>query len=172
MIKLSSMNKKIIIMLIVAIGCTKTQAQIVNLGFKIGLNYASITGDNSNNYNPVTAIVSGIVGEYTLTEKWAFQPELLFSRQGFRSDEFDLTLKYVNLPLLAKYYITKEISVEAGPQIGFRLVAIAENTLLGQRDVSESIKNIDLSVNAGLGYKLESGINFSGRYYYGFSNIN
>jgi hypothetical protein len=158
--------------MVIALSFTKAKAQQVVFGAKIGINYASVTGDNSSNYDPITAVVVGAVGEFTLTEKLAFQPEILFSRQGFRSPEYDLKLKYVNFPLLAKYYITKKMSVEAGPQVGFRLVAIAENSLFGQRDVSENVKGIDLGVNAGLGYKLESGINFSARYYHGFSNIN
>lgn len=165
------MNKIITFTILALFTFGKSKAQDVTFGIKIGANYASVTGDNSSSYDPVTAIIIGAMAEITLTEKFAFQPEVVFSRQGFKSDEFDLKLKYMNLPLIAKYYVTNKLSIEAGPQVGFRLLAIAD-TPLGEVDVRDNIKKIDLGLSAGLGYKLESGFNFGARYNYSFSNIN
>ena len=149
----------------------KMTAQEVTFGAKIGGNYSMVTGDNSSNYDPSTAIVIGAMAELTLTKRLAFQPEIVFSRQGFMSDNFDLKIKYINIPLLAKYYLSRTISLEVGPQVGIQQLAIAD-TPLGEYDASKNIKKIDLGVNAGIGYKFESGLNFSARYNHGFSNIN
>lgn len=152
-------------------GFASMTAQKVTFGAKIGGNYAMVTGDNSSNYDPRTSIVIGAIAELTWIEGIAFQPELIFSTQGFTSDEFDLKIKYVNIPLMGKYYVTKNFSIEAGPQVGFRMLAIAD-TPLGEYDAEKNIKKIDLGVNAGIGYKLESGVTFGARYNHGFSNIN
>jgi hypothetical protein len=68
---------------------------------------------------------------------------------------------------MGKYYVTKGLSLEAGPQIGFLLSAKNDNT-----DVKNSFKTFDFGVNFGLGYKLENGLNFGARYNFGLSNIN
>ncbi len=45
---------------------------------------------------------------------------------------------YINLPVLAKYYIFEDFSIEAGPQIGFLLNA--EHEVEGDYDSSRDMK--------------------------------
>lgn len=165
------MNKVVIFSILVLFAFAKSGAQEVNFGAKIGGNYATVNGDNSNLYDPVTAIIIGAMGELSLTEKFSIQPEIVFSRQGFSSETINLKVNYVNLPVVAKYYIYKGLSLEAGPQFGFRTLAIAR-TPIGEIDARDRVKTFDLGVTGGLGYKLESGLNFGARFNYGFSNIN
>ncbi|MNQ60224.1 hypothetical protein D3C85_744960 [compost metagenome] len=68
---------------------------------------------------------------------------------------------------MGKYYVTKGLSVEAGPQIGFLLAAKNEKT-----DVKDSFNIFDFGVNFGLGYKLDNGLNFGARYNLGLTDIN
>ena len=68
---------------------------------------------------------------------------------------------------MAKYYVAKGLSIEAGPQIGYLFSAKNESV-----DVKDSFKKIDFGANVGLGYKLENGLNFGVRYNLGLSNIN
>jgi hypothetical protein len=54
---------------------------------------------------------------------WVFQPEIMFSRQGYadRFGEKDIH-DYINVPLIAQRYLGKTgIYFELGPQIGFPL---------------------------------------------------
>lgn len=154
-------------MVITVLGFVNGNAQDIKFGAKGGLNFANISGDNSSELGTVTAFHFGVLGEIPVSEKFSFQPELLFSGQGFSIGKDVVALNYLNVPLIGKYYVTKGLSLEAGPQIGFLLSAKNEGT-----DAKNSFKSVDYGVNVGLGYKLKSGLNFGARYNLGLSNIN
>ncbi|AUC81415.1 porin family protein [Lacinutrix sp. Bg11-31] len=168
------MKKLLLITAISIFGLTKAQAQDVEFGAKIGANFSSIYGDTTDDIEMITSVINfGVYSEISLTEKFSFQPEIMYSIQGFSvvdnvlSTDNIVSLNYINVPLMGKYYVTKGLSLEAGPQIGFLLSAKNENI-----DVKDSFKSIDYGVNLGLGYKLENGLNFGARYNFGLSNIN
>ena len=142
-------------------------AQKVEFGVKGGLNFSSIRGDNSSDLETVTAFNLGIVSEIPISEKFSFQPELMYSGKGFSIDDDVVSLNYLDIPLMGKYYLTKGFSVEAGPQIGFLLSAKRESL-----DVKDFYNTVDIGMNLGVGYKLENGINFGVRYNLGLSDIN
>lgn len=143
------------------------QAQEVNFGAKAGFNIANLSGDNSKALDEVTAFHVGVMAEIKLSDKFSFQPEVLFSGQGYSLGNDTVEMNYLNVPLMGKYYLTKGLSLEAGPQVGFLLNAKAENV-----DVKDAFKTVDFGVNVGLGYKLENGLNFGARYNFGLSNVN
>ena len=74
-----------------------------------------------------------------------------------------IKLSYLNIPLMAKYYVAEGFSLEAGPQIGFLLSAKDDynDWRYGEDDIKEDVKGTDFGVNLGVGYKMESGLNFS-----------
>lgn len=161
------MKKILTVAAFAVLGFTNMQAQEVNFGLKGGFNLANLTGDNSKDLDVVTSFNFGAMAEIPLSEKFSFQPEILFSGQGTSVNDDILDLKYLNVPLMGKYYLTKGFSLEAGPQVGFLLSAKA----LGN-DVKDSVRPIDLGLNVGLGYKLDNGLNFGARYNFGLTNIN
>ncbi len=67
---------------------------------------------------------------------------------------------------MGKYYLIKGLSLEAGPQVGVLLSGDYEGV-----DVKDSFMDMDLSLNAGIGYKLNNGLNFTARYNFGLTNI-
>ncbi len=161
------MKKVLLLTVLAVLGLANANAQEVQLGVKAGLNFANVSGDNTSEKDMVTAFNAGLVAEIPLTEKFSFQPELLFSGQGYSFDDNTVALSYLNVPLMGKYYLTKGFSLEAGPQIGFLLSAKNENI-----DVKDAFKTVDFGVNLGLGYKLDNGLNFGARYNLGLSDIN
>jgi opacity protein-like surface antigen len=165
------MKKVLLITVISIIGFTNAQAQDVEFGAKLAINYANLYGDYDGDDSGVTSLINfGVMSEIHINEKFSFQPEIMYSMQGFSTGNGDddlVNLNYLNVPLMGKYYITKGFSVEAGPQIGFLLSAKNDGD-----DVKSSFKGLDLGVNFGLGYKLENGLNFGARYNLGVSNIN
>ncbi|MBC5841109.1 PorT family protein [Flavobacterium sp. F-380] len=160
------MKKILLVAVLAVLGFVSGNAQEIKFGAKAGLNFASVRGENSDVYDTVTAFNLGAVAEIPLSEKISFQPEILFSGQGYSFGNDIAALNYLNVPLMGKYYVTKGLSLEAGPQVGFLLSAKTDNA-----DVKNLFKKIDFGVNAGLGYKLENGLNFSARYNLGLSNI-
>ena len=161
------MKKILTIVAFAFFGAATVQAQEVNFGLKGGLNFADLVGDNSSANSQLTAFHVGAMAEIPLTEKFSFQPEVLFSGQGTSINDNILEMRYLNVPLIGKYYLTKGFSLEAGPQVGFLLSAKNEGL-----NVKQNFKNVDFGLNVGLGYKLENGLNFGARYNFGLSDIN
>jgi Outer membrane protein beta-barrel domain len=169
--------KKVLLFFVTAMfGIAIINAQIA-FGAKAGVNFSDITGENVDSFDGRTSFHFGAVAEIEISEKFSFQPELLFSSQGsdysedFEGDDFDGTVKvnYLNVPLMAKYYVTEGLSIEAGPQIGFLLSATDEYDD-EEDDIDEFLKSTDFGLNLGLGYKLDSGLFFNARYNLGLSD--
>jgi long-subunit fatty acid transport protein len=187
--------KKILLSAAVVVFATSiSNAQQVKLGVKAGLNLATVVGDETGDVDSRTGFHIGGVAEVVLSDKFSFQPELVYSTQGAKeeysdtfngiteTEEAETTLTYLNIPLMAKYYVTEGFSIEAGLQIGVLLSAETEFTFTatseqgtftesGTEDVKNNLKSIDFGVGVGLGYKLDNGINFAVSYNVGRSNI-
>jgi hypothetical protein len=161
------MKKILLLAVVTVLGFTNVNAQKIKLGVKGGLNFATISGDNTKGIDGVTAFNFGVLSEIPISDKFSFQPELMYSGQGYSFNDNTIALGYMNIPLMGKYYVVKGLSVEAGPQIGFLLSAKNEKT-----DVKDSFKTVDFGVNFGLGYKLNNGLNFGARYNLGLTDIN
>lgn len=164
------MKKLLLVTAITFLGLVQVNAQDVEFGIKGGLNFARLIGDNTSKDQTVTAFNLGAMAEIKILEKFSLQPELLYSGQGYDTGiatEVNIALNYLNIPVIGKYYVTKKLSLEAGPQIGFLL-----STKGGTQDYKDLFKTTDFGVNFGIGYKLDSGLNFGARYVLGLSNIN
>jgi hypothetical protein len=158
--------------MVLSIGIAKGQE--VKFGVKGGLNFMNISGNQGSGTGKVGFHVGGLV-EFKLSEKFAIQPELLYSTKGTKQNFYGIELKtnlsYIDLPIMAKFFVTKGLSLEAGPQIGY---------LVSESGVSSSelavyqpgyYKKMDYGMNLGAGYVLESGLMFQMRYYIGLADI-
>ena len=146
-------------------------AQNVTFGAKAGLNFASMVGDDAEGLDGRTSFHLGATAEIEISESFSIQPELLYSGQGFTADG-DVTGKvdYINLPVMAKFYVADGFSIEAGPQIGF--LASAKYEVDGDStDIKDALKSTDFALNLGAGYKLDSGLNFGLRYSIGLTDV-
>lgn len=180
------MKKIMLTALLAVIVITSVNAQ--NFGVKAGLNLASVTGDFTEGIDGRTSFHIGTVAEFKVSDKFSFQPELMYSSQGAKVSDSEpgyynyesvYKVDYLNIPLMAKYYVAEGFSIEAGPQIGFLLSAKDEwkewdedyGTDSGTEDFKDYMSSIDFGLNFGVGYKLESGLNFGARYNLGLSNV-
>ena len=135
------------------------------IGVRAGFNYANITGSDFDT-DPMTGFYAGIFKEVTLVPELLFlEPELQYSMQGFKSDNTDYTISYINVPVLAKVYIVKLISLEAGPQIGFK---VSDNF---PGDSGNDLKTVDMGIAAGAGLNFPLGLSINLRYIQGFTDI-
>ncbi len=165
----------------------------ISLGFIVGFNNSTISGSEVDSFDCRTCFHFGFIALLSFSDEFAIQPELLYSCLGSGYAETgyiepvsstnksasNLTgtykLDYLLLPVTAKYYIFKGLSLEAGPQVGFLLSAKDEYDFNGtteELDVKDQTKGIDFGVNAGVGYKFDMGIYLRGRYYLGITELN
>lgn len=169
--------KKLLFAAVAVFAFGAANAQEVSYGAKAGLNLSNFTGDAEGNSMKVGFQVGGFA-EIMISDKFAIQPELLFSAQGAKMEEkydgetfkYDMNFNYLNIPVMAKYYISEEFSVEAGPQIGFLMSAKAKGDG-GSEDVKDLYNSTDFGFNAGVGYNVTENINLGLRYTAGLSNI-
>lgn len=145
-------------------------AQQTRFGIKGGLNVTSFSGGNYDDAKSLVGFQLGGFAEIKIIERLAIQPEVLFSTQGAQLEDsfgdFDTKLNYINIPVLAKFYITKQFTVEAGPQLGFLVSAKTEGD-----DVKDSFKSVDTGFNFGAGYNFTDNVSVNLRYTVGLSNI-
>ncbi|MEE1897136.1 porin family protein [Flavobacterium rakeshii] len=154
-----------------------------SFGIKGGVNFASITGDDFNSPDSRTSFHVGLLAEFPLTEMFSLQAEALYSGQGFESDmdgeifggegKVEYQLDYINVPVLAKVYILDGLSIEAGPQFGFKVnEEIDANANADDGDLNlDEAEDFDFGVAAGVTFETPMGLFATGRYTQGFTDI-
>jgi hypothetical protein len=183
------MKKLLLTAAIAVFGIIGTQAQDMKFGVKAGVNISNGAGDVEDADSKIGLHIGGFA-EFMFSEKFAFQPELLYSMQGYKYEESatffgetvsveeKIKLDYINVPLIFKYYVTEGLAIEAGPQIGFLMSANYEYEASGggeseseDEDIKDAYKSIDYGLNVGVSYTLDMGVMFGARYYYGLADI-
>jgi len=166
------------------------QTEKVKIGVKAGLNIASLTFDeNELESSQKTGFTAGIMAEIPLAKNFSVQPEVLYSQQGMKfsysdidvansSYESTITLNYLNIPVMLKYYVLKGLSVQAGPQIGILLKSNNkyQDNFLGydnheNYNLSDYTNAFDTSVNLGLGYQFKDKFYVDLRYNISYSDV-
>lgn len=137
-----------------------TNAQVTHYGVKAGMSISNMTNDpapiNSNRHR--NGFVFGGFVDYGITKSLSAMAEIQYSgeganEEGFRND-------YLNLPVILKYNVFKNISLGVGPQVGLKI-----------HKHNDGFQNFTF---AGVGYfefalTDEFAIDF--RYNYGLSNL-
>ena len=185
--------KKILFTTVAIMAFGLMNAQEVKYGAKVGLNLSNVTGDIEDTKNKTGLLIGGYA-EIKVTDKFSVQPEISYSAQGTKAEDsysdmygsitIDLTqkLNYLNVPVMAKYYVDKKFYVEAGPQIGFLLSAeqkaVAKGIYYGETinetekvDNKSSLNSTDFGINIGLGFNFTDKIGANLRYTSGLSDI-
>ena len=154
-----------------------SQAQ-VQYGLKAGANFYTFGGDEVENedLNSKFGLHIGGLVNFSVSEKFKVQPELVFSIQGSKqtdgTDELNWNFNYLNIPIMAQFYVSNVFFLETGPQIGFNLKAEIKDEESGTTfDLDDEIKSTDISWGLGAGYKTASGFGFGARYNLGLSSI-
>lgn len=156
--------KKIILSAVAVMAFGFTNAQ-VKFGAKAALNVATLTGDVEDASSLIGFQIGGFA-EIKVSEKFAVQPELLYSAQGTSGDDVDFNLNYLNIPVMAKFYVADAFSLEAGPQIGFLL-----SSKFDGEDFKDFTSSTDFSLNLGAGYDFTENLTAGVRYNFGLSNV-
>lgn len=180
----------------------------VRFGLRAGLNVADVQGDAVQSfttlagYAPNGAIsremrpgfYAGLYATLPLGPGFAIEPGLTYSEKGtvlrgtvpvpaldFLNTQLTGTarLAYLDVPVLAKVFITPGFYVYAGPQASFLVSGRArvEAGALGftaykqDFDVANQLRKVDFAAVGGLGYQFGNGLGLSAGYDYGLTSI-
>ena len=147
-------------------------AQGFQLGVKGGVNVSIYTGGDIESDALVGFHVGGFMN-FKLGSVVSLQPEVLFSSQGAKikgsgiTDDQNIRVSYINVPVLLKLKSAGGFYVEAGPQVGFK----AGDDFDGGQSVDNFAKNLDFSLAAGLGFHSSMGLGIGARYNAGISKV-
>ncbi|MEG2218362.1 MAG: porin family protein [Muribaculaceae bacterium] len=169
------MKKIALLIICIAMTCgAYAQDGKFSWGVKASLNLSNIVGSGSDGTNIKVGYQAGLVGEYRFTKLFAIAPELVFSAQGAHADgDIDgviikaaANINYINLPIMAKFYVTKDLSIDFGPQIGY---AVFFHTA-GVKVPTDNYNAFDFSLGIGATYNFNK-LFVDARYNLGLTDI-
>ncbi|MFS4484388.1 porin family protein [Hyunsoonleella sp. 2307UL5-6] len=176
--------RKVFLIFITLLLINKVSAQSeTKIGLKFGVHYSGFTDGGEIVLADSFGFHAGFISEILLSDKFALQPELLFSqRKGQdgtkigdqRKFYFVSERNYIDLPLNLKYLISDKFHVEIGPQFSFLLSdknTITPSSSDSNPDSELIINGFDFSANLGVSFNPSEKIIIQLRLNHGFSKV-
>lgn len=154
-------------------------------GVKGGFTASNFRGDDKKNFGNegiYNTFHAGVYAQFGFSNKFSLQPEILYSRQGFKGSPtsyptrgtYTTRLDYLQVPVLLVYNILDNVSVHVGPQVSL-LTKVKEGST--ERKIADDNGLYGYSYNS-LDYGLAVGVEarvgparVGGRYTAGFADI-
>ena len=123
-----------LVCMLMAAGTAMAQ-KTFTFGPKVGVDYTHRWGKNINDESALN-FQAGVFMEYRFNSKFAIAPEVVFATHARPKREWkdwwlseeptrDITstyqTNYINIPVMFKYYVTKSLSIDLGPQLGLKV---------------------------------------------------
>jgi len=145
-------------------------------GLKGGINLAEVNGNPGTYFSFPEKIVSfhaGAYAQFSITDKFSVQPEVLFSRKGFKVSNTgvaggtnNISLDYFDVPVLFSFRLLDNFSLLVGPQASL-LITVKEN----DRELDKAdYKSFDYGAVGGLEGRF-SFFRIGARFNHSFENI-
>jgi len=190
-----------LIVILVGLSCVNAEAQnffsqdddnpvmndgpkvFVSMGPTIGLTMAtiSIPSDASYSFGYRPGITAGGFLNFRFLDRnirstaetgvLAVQPEIRFTMIGGYSDDSDLGLSYVMVPVMFQVYPFANLYLEAGPVFGFNISHTPDNIVMSETEYNlENLKANDVAAAFGVGYRFRN-LGIAARYNLGLSDL-
>ena len=140
------MKKTVIALMCMILTTGATMAQkTFTLGPKVGVDYTHFWGKETLHGGQLN-YQAGLFLEYRFNNKFSIAPEIVFAAQGGKNDgfvgfdpehpytpygtpygedfvdaDYIYNMNYINIPVMFKYYLTSSLSIDLGPQFGFKV---------------------------------------------------
>lgn len=179
--------KKIAIALmcmILATGAAMAQKQFT-FGPKIGVDYTHFW-DADGDYGGVLNYQAGLFMEYRFTDRFSIAPEVVFAAQGAKHKWLNVSdvevsttyhVNYINVPVMLKFYVVPELSIDFGPQVGFNIYKKAtdkwkyESREEKKTEEILGVKSFDFGLGLGMTYNITEDVFVQGRYTLGLTKV-
>lgn len=128
--------------------------------------------------NTLTGFHIGAFYNVSLGNKWAFQPELIYTNYGMRLNinyqgiviQTKVETDYLALPLMVQYYPVPSFQLEAGPELGILVNSKISGS--GQSlDIRDQTKKVNAGIGIGAGYYFTDHIGLNMRYVSGLTDL-
>jgi hypothetical protein len=156
----------------------------INVGPKIGINFSSVSGLTNFDLNPKSGLgfQGGLTANFHFgrrtpkseggTGLFGIQVEAMYSQRTIKTDAEDVKLSYVEVPILAQFYLMRELSIEVGTTLAGPLSSSPDEMKVGNAHIfTGDLKGFDAMITAGIGYTHRSGFTASARYNLGMSEL-
>ena len=148
---------------------------------RVGMNISTLTDADK----AIVDLCFGVEAEYMLARRLSLAGGLMFSNQGAKyngNPHYTADLDYINVPIVANFYVVPGLAIKAGVQPGFKIKAKAKmddgtidlqeryhsvSTLVGEDLV---IRTFDLAIPVGASYEYKN-ITLDARYNWGLVRV-
>lgn len=171
--------KKLLLSALVVMLVVSANAQ-VRFGVKAGLNSANQSysvdgmGALSVSADPIIGFHLGVIADMATSEKFSFQPGLLFSQKGSKISDVKTTVNYIDIPLnlMLKFGSSDNFKVLgfAGPSISYALGGKVGDESITFGSEAGQMKRLDFGLGFGAGVQFSSFQATLG-YNMGFANL-
>ena len=166
---------------------------------KAGVTITSVTGlDDFDGFMNDVAVKSesqvnvgatiGAEAEYQINDRFSVAAGVGYIMQGKQWDDYKvpgvevkdlkIDLGYINVPIVANYYIFKGLAVKAGVQFAFMTNAKMKATEIEGKvetkeslDIKDNCKTFDFSIPVGVSYEFDNHIVIDARYNIGVTKV-
>lgn len=165
--------KKLLTLLLLFL-ISSVSAQGLDFGLKLGFNFANVSG--IDDFQQRTGLSVGLFAGARLGDKLGFQIDALYSQQGaevgntYSDIVQDFNLDYISIPVVVKYYLSDNLNIHAGPQMGILLND--ETSVLNQTFDAIEADTLDWLGTLGIGLDLPLGLRAEARYSFGLTRVN
>lgn len=166
-------------LIVISVACSvQANAQLVQAGLRAGVNVSnwSLSGETDILAKSRIAPELGAYVAIRIAKSLAIEPGIAYSNGGttlkyIDGSKSDVRLSYLQIPILARFSLTRSFSLFAGPQLGLLMKATATNNDHHRDNIKSILKSDDLALIAGLQYNLPAGIGIGLKYTAGLKDI-
>ena len=145
-------------------------SQNFNGGIVVGISTSQVSGDNLGGFNKA-GIMTGVFTNFPINSVLNLQMEMCYIQKGSNNPKMnengyqDISLSYIEVPILIKYQQSKTMFIECGIETAF-LIKGNDNDLYGiiePQIQSDEFSKIDLGLFLGMDYVLTDKIVLNSR---------
>ncbi|MBQ4279146.1 MAG: PorT family protein [Rikenellaceae bacterium] len=172
------MKKLILSTIVLLCASWSANAQPWGFGPKAGAVFSSVNGIDGASCR--TGVVAGVFIDRMVNDWISIEADLLYSMNGFKvkpdsriygnDQTLKMRLNYVNMPLVAKFYLVRGLNLQLGAQFGYLVVGkeVANDT---DHSMKDAINKYNVSFVSGLAYDFNFGLILEGRYNIGLTPV-
>lgn len=187
--------KRILLFVLISFVAVSASAQKkFTFGPKAGFTVANLHADDDGQNDQISGVKTGLVvgafAEYRAVKWFAVSADVLFARKGAQNDfsistsefstntENNYKLSYIDVPVMANFYVTKRLALKAGIQPSFLVGAKNKMsaTVNGESqnetiDLKDDMNSVDFAIPVGISYSFKMGLVLDLRYHIACTNL-